>query len=215
MTPHLTDWGQYCPTSLMEQRPITYALRTLCPAERNHAQLDKGELRLYLASTSSISIFTDRNSRRLQATSRFKVCLRDKTVPTKIMAEPGLTGIQACFNQPGFSGFQTTITSFTICAKRMVNYGIPGKPCYPSFSEWPGKSGLNQALDLPQVGLLRKSNQALEVLLHQEFQGGFYLWQPTTRSGFTERVKITATPMALISYLCRITKRRSLGKQNS
>lgn len=215
MRPHLTDWGQYCPTSLMEQRPITYALRTLCPAERNHAQLDKGELRLYLASTSSISIFTDRNSRRLQATSRFKVCLRDKTVPTKIMAEPGLTGIQACFNQPGFSGFQTTITSFTICAKRMVNYGILGKPCYPSFSEWPGKSGLNQALDLPQVGLLRKSNQALEVLLHQEFQGGLYLWQPTTRNGFTERVKITATPMALISYLCRITKRRSLGKQNS
>ena len=42
MTPHLTDWGQYGPTSLMEQRPITYALRTLCPAERNHAQPDKG-----------------------------------------------------------------------------------------------------------------------------------------------------------------------------
>ena len=54
---------------------------------------------------------------------------------------------------------------------------------------------------MPQVGLLRKSNRALKVLLHQEFQGGLYLWQPTTRNGFTKRVKITATPMALISYL--------------
>lgn len=149
----------------------------------------RGELRLYLASRSSTSIFTDRNSRRLQTTSHFKVCLRDETVPTKIMVEPGLTGMQVWFNQPGFSSFPTTITSFTICAKRVVNYCIPGKPCYPWFLESPGKRGFNQAL---------------EVLLHQAFQRVLYLWQPTTTNGFTERVKITATLMALISYLCRI-----------
>ena len=90
------------------------------------------------------------------------------------MVEPGLTVMQAWFNQPGISGFPTTITSFTICAKRMVNYGIPGKPCYPWLLEWPGKPGFNQALDLPQVGILRKSYQALEILLHQEFQDGLY-----------------------------------------
>ena len=62
-----------------KERPISYASRTLSPAERNYAKLDKEGTALIFG----LSICTDRNSRFLQTTKPLLGLFKaDKAVPT-------------------------------------------------------------------------------------------------------------------------------------